>query len=182
MPVLLIQVCQTRNIYSHFVDSVDILWFVRQFLVSSAWTLFFLPRTTVSWASYFFCWSDLFFKSQVFMVCRISHGGDFHFRHHPAAAKKRSRISFFPPFSVSFSFLVLALAVKYRRHVSTKSGSLRDSWYPIGDAIVVMVLVLRPTYQTNMAQGLFKGGSWRRVGAQTSQTFQKMPQTPSPFP
>ena len=59
-----------------------------------------------------------------------------------AVAKKRSVISFLAPFSLSsFSFLVLVLAAKHRSHVSTKSGSSRDNWYLIGDAIVVMCKV-----------------------------------------
>ena len=48
--------------YMHFIDGVDILWLVRQFLVSSTWNLFFLPQPTFSWVSYFFLWSDLFFQ------------------------------------------------------------------------------------------------------------------------
>ena len=86
---------------------------------------------------------------------------------HPAVAKKKSVISFSPPFSLlSFRFLVLALVAK---HVSIKSESLRDNWYPIGDATVVMwkvctglrliklVFVIRPTKRTSVAQGLFRG-------------------------
>ena len=58
---------------------------------------------------------------------------------HQAVAKKRSVISFSPPFSLlSFSFLVLALAAKHCSHVLAKLVSSRDNWYPIGDAIVVM--------------------------------------------
>ena len=58
---------------------------------------------------------------------------------HPAVAKKRSVISFSPSFSLSsFSFLVLALAAKHHSHISTKSGSSRDHWYPVSDAIVII--------------------------------------------
>ena len=47
---------------------------------------------------------------------------------HPADAKKRSVISFSPPFSLSsFSFLVLVLAAKHRFLVLTKSGSSRNN-------------------------------------------------------
>ena len=69
---------------------------------------------------------------------------------HPAGAKKKSVISFSPPFSLSsFSFLVLALAAKHRIQASTKSGSSRDNWYPIGDAIVMM-------YKVSISQSLIK--------------------------
>ena len=57
--VLHIQVFQNRNIYSHFVDGVDIWWLVRRFLVSSTWTLFFLPRPTF-FLGFIRC--DLFFQ------------------------------------------------------------------------------------------------------------------------
>ena len=82
---------------------------------------------------------------------------------HPAVAKKKSVISFSPPFFLlSFSFLVLALTVKHCSNVSIKWESSRENWYPIGDAIVVMwkvsigwwliklVFVIRP-----MVQGRF---------------------------
>ena len=60
---------------------------------------------------------------------------------YPAVAKKRSVISFSPPFSLlSFSFLVLVLAAKHN-YVSTKSGFSIDNWYPIGATIVVMCKV-----------------------------------------
>ena len=85
---------------------------------------------------------------------------------HPAVTKKRSVISFFPPFSLSsFSFLVLALAAKHRSHVSIKSGSLRDNWYPIDDAIVVMCKVstsqsLIKRYLTNVPP---EGRVWHKA-------------------
>ena len=132
---LLVQVFQTRNIYLDLVDGVVILWLVCQFLVSLTWTLFFLPWPISSWVSYFFLWSDLFFQKSGLQVCGTCYGGDFHY----CLTKKKSIISFSPPFSLlSFSFLVLALSVKYCSHVSTKLKSLRGNWYPIGDAIVVM--------------------------------------------
>ena len=73
---------------------------------------------------------------------------------HPAVAKKRAIISFSPPFSLSsFILLVLALAAKHCSHVSTKSGSSYDDWYPIGDAIVVMC-------QVSTSQSLIKLASY----------------------
>ena len=139
--VLLVQVFQTRNIYSHFVDGVDILWLV-QFLVSSTWTSFFLPQPIISGASYFFLWSDLFY-SKVWSSRFLGYAmvKIFIIASHPAVVKKRSAISFSPPFSLSsFSFLILALEAKHRIQVSTKSGSSIDNWYPI-NIIVVMCKV-----------------------------------------
>ena len=136
---VLVQVFQTRNIYMHFVDGVNIWWLVRQFLFSSTWTSFFLPQPTFSWASYFFLWSNLFFQSQVFQFCGIRHGGDLHYRLASNCSQKEICNLTFSYLSLSsFSFLVLALAAKHRNQVSTKSGTSRDNWYPIGDAIVVM--------------------------------------------
>ena len=120
--VLLIQVFQTRNIYSHFVRGVDILLLVRQFLVSLTWSSFFLPWPTFFRASYFFLWSDIIFsKVRLYRFVGYAMVETFIIALHPAVAKKRSVISFSPPFSLSsFSFLVLALAVKHRSHVSKK--------------------------------------------------------------
>ena len=117
--VLLVQVFQTHNIHSHFVDIVEILWLVRQFLGSSIKTvttnlfldLIFLLMIWLIFSK---------FKSPRFVVYAIVE--TFIIATHPAVAKKRSVISFSLLFSLSsFSFLVLALA-KYCSNVLTKSN------------------------------------------------------------
>ena len=126
--VLLVQVFQTRYIYAYFVDGVHILWLGRQFLVSLTWTLFFLPRSTFSWTSYFFLWSAFFFQKSSLPGLWDTQWWRLIIASHPAVANKRPVISFSPPFSLSsFSFSVPGLEAKHRSHRSTKSGSSRDN-------------------------------------------------------
>ena len=85
---------------------------------------------------------------------------------HPAVAQRRSVISSSPPFSLSsLSFFVLALVAKHRSHISTKSGSSRDNWYPIGDTIVVMCKV--STWQSLIKRYLLtappNGQGWHKA-------------------
>ena len=47
---------------------------------------------------------------------------------------------------------------------------------------VFTVFVARPTQRASVEQGLFLGGSGRRVVAQTRPAFPKMPTAPSAFP
>ena len=84
----------------------------------------------------------IFSKVRSSRFVRYSKVETFIITSHPAVAKKRSIISFSPPFSLlSFSFLDLAFTVKHYSHVSTKSGSSKDNWYPISNTIDVMFKV-----------------------------------------
>ena len=73
---------------------------------------------------------------------------------HPSVAKKRSVMSCLSSiFLAVFQLFVLELAAKHRSYVSTKSGSSRDNWYPIGDTIAEMCkastsqsLIKHPSY------------------------------------
>ena len=103
------------NSQYQLVDDVDILWFVRQFLVSSIWDSFFRTRPTFSWTSYFFLWSDFFFKCPALQVCGIHHSGNFYYRLASSCSWKEIRNFIFSSFSLLFSsVLVLALAAKHR--------------------------------------------------------------------
>ena len=84
----------------------------------------------------------IFFKSQAFPVCRRCHSGDIHYGLESSCIQKELRnIIFSSHFLVVFQFLVLALAAKHRNHVSKKSRSLRDNWYPISHTIIVLCKV-----------------------------------------
>ena len=60
---------------------------------------------------------------------------------HPAVTKKEIRNLIFSSLFLVFQLVSSCARSKHRSDVSTKSGSSRDNWYPIGDAIVVMCKV-----------------------------------------
>ena len=140
LSVLLVQVFQTHNIYLHFVDCVDILWLVHQFIdmnfvLSATINLFlgliFLLLIWLIFSKVSSSWFVGYTMVETFIIDS-----------HPAVAKKRSVISFSPPFSLSsFSFLVLVLTAKHHSHILTKLVSLTNYWYPISDTIVVICKV-----------------------------------------
>ena len=96
--------------------------------------------TTLSRISYFFLKSAILFsKIRSSMFVGYAMVETIIIALNPAIAKKRSVISFYPPFSLSYiCFLVLALVAKNCSHVSKTSESSRDKWYPTDDAVVVM--------------------------------------------
>ena len=100
----LVQVLQTCNIYTHFVDDVDILRLFRQFLVSLTWTSFCFDQTFE--LQNFSHDLTYFFKNQVFQVCGICSGGEFHYRIASSCSQKEiHNLIFFSLFLVVFQFL-----------------------------------------------------------------------------
>ena len=124
-PIHLFHVFQTRNINSHFVDGVCRSFCLDQHFLGSH-----------------FLWSYLFFQKLCLLGLWDTPWWRPPYRFASSCSKNESRNLIFSSLFLCLSaFLVLALAAKHRSHVSIKSGSSRDNWYPIFDAIVVIFKV-----------------------------------------